>query len=468
MGGLSSGWTDSLRLADRVLRGLARGAISTFYRKIQVLDAERIPATGPLIFVGNHGNGLIDPALAMGYLPPTVRFLGKATLWKHPVVGPFMRLAGAIPIQRPNDPGANMARNQDSFQAASEHLENGGALCIFPEGMSHDEPSLLRMKTGTARIALDAASSNENLGLKVVPFGLAFSARDRFRSRVGIVIGEPILVSADGVEPTWDQVEELTRRIEKGLSAVTLNYESWRERRLVHRAVDLFYREPGRSDARPIADRLDSYRRFVEAYRTLRADHPEITTATAEAVLDYDHLLKLVGLTDRQILEPVPLRRLVSLAARSLFYLVIALPAAAVGFVLHALPWFLSRGLPRWTKQPLHQRATYAVMSGVVLVPTIWIGITVWAVRAWGWKGCWLLLLAPASGWVALRVAETTHRLWHTTRGLATMHLGRRTQQLLTERRREAQVAVARMVEIYTDPENQLPSADPANAMPSG
>ena len=439
-------WTDS------VLRLLARAACRTYYREITLVGEERIPASRPIIFVGNHGNGLIDPALAMGYLPATVRFIAKATLWKHPFVAPFVRLAAAIPIERRQDPGADMERNVNAFRAAIDLLCGGGMLCIFPEGMSHGEPSLQRMKTGTARIALETATESPGLELMIVPFGLAFSRRDRFRSRAGLVFGDPISVTAAPPDLPWSEVESLTAEIENGLQAVTLNYSSWHEHRLVRRAVDLFLRDPGRSGQRPIANRLNTHRLFVTAYRELQSEHPAETAAAAAAVLEYDRLLTLVGLTDRQVLEPVPLSRLLSLATRSLAYLLIAMPLAAIGFVIHALPYAVARYLPRLTRQPLHQRASWSVMSGVFLVPAIWIGLTVLAVRAWGWWGCLVLVLAPLSGWAALRVAETLHRLWRTTQGLLITHLASSTRQTLLDRRREAQRAVADLAEIYTGP----------------
>ncbi len=435
---------------DRILRLLARAACRTYYREITLVGEERVPESRPIIFVGNHGNGLIDPALAMGFLPPTVRFIAKATLWKHPFVAPFVRLAAAIPIERRQDPGADMERNVDAFRAAIDLLSGGGMLCIFPEGMSHGEPSLQRMKTGTARIALETAHGKPELKLTIVPFGLAFSRRDRFRSRVGLVFGDPIAVTVSGPDPSWDEVESLTGEIECGLQAVTLNYSSWHEHRLVRRAVDLFLREPGRSGQRPLANRLNTHRLFVAAYRELQTEHPAETAAAAEAVLDYDRLLDLVGMTDRQVLEPVPLSRLLSLTGRSLAYLLIAMPLAAVGFVTHALPYVVARYLPRLARLPLHQRASWSVMSGVFLVPAIWVGLTVVAIRAWGWWGCLVLVVAPLSGWAALRVAETLHRLWCTTQGLLITHLASSTRQTLLDRRREAQRAVADLAEIYT------------------
>ena len=67
---------------DRFVRGLARTVLRIFFRRVEIVGEENVPERGPLLFVGNHPNSLIDPFLAVAYLPRTPRFLAKATLWK--------------------------------------------------------------------------------------------------------------------------------------------------------------------------------------------------------------------------------------------------------------------------------------------------------------------------------------------------------------------------------------------------
>ena len=66
------------------------------------------------------------------------------------------------------------------------------------------------LKTGAARIALDAAS--RGLPPAIVPVGLYFVRKWAFRSRVIVVYGQPFEVdSADRAEgPTMDAVRRLT------------------------------------------------------------------------------------------------------------------------------------------------------------------------------------------------------------------------------------------------------------------
>ena len=70
-------------------------------------------------------------------------------------------------------------------------LGEGGAIGIFPEGLSHDESQLARLKTGAARLALGGAQRTRQ-PIQIVPCGLTFIHPKRFRSRVLVQFGPPI------------------------------------------------------------------------------------------------------------------------------------------------------------------------------------------------------------------------------------------------------------------------------------
>src|SRR5215813_6137004 len=97
-----------LARASRLLLGL-------FYRRIDVVGLSRVPPTGPLVVVANHHNALVDPMLLLGTLPRTLRPIAKAPLFSHPVLGPLLRLAGAILVHRRQESDGDPERNAAAF-----------------------------------------------------------------------------------------------------------------------------------------------------------------------------------------------------------------------------------------------------------------------------------------------------------------------------------------------------------------
>src|SRR5262249_33104026 len=145
------------RWLDRVARALARILLAIFFRSAEAQGLERVAARGPVLFVANHGNALIDPLVLVALLPRLPRFLAKHTLWSNPAVRPLPALAGALPVYRAQE--GDTSRNQETFARCYAELARGGAVALFPEGISHDQPELQPLKTGAARIALGARAA---------------------------------------------------------------------------------------------------------------------------------------------------------------------------------------------------------------------------------------------------------------------------------------------------------------------
>jgi len=138
------------------VRGLARTLLSLFYRRVEVVGAARLPPRGPLIVAANRQNALVDPMLLLAAVPRALVPLAKAPLFRNPIIGPFLKLAGAIPVTRRQDARGAAMDNESMFRATGRTLGEGGAILIFPEGVSQPEPALMPLRTGAARILLGA------------------------------------------------------------------------------------------------------------------------------------------------------------------------------------------------------------------------------------------------------------------------------------------------------------------------
>src|SRR5688500_245580 len=178
------------RLADRFVRLIARTATLGWFRAVEVTGLERIPRTGPVLLVANHHGGFVDPALLLATVPRPVRFVAMASLFRMLRLGPLLALAGAIPVHRARDAegnGTEPGRNVDAFAACFAHLRDGGAIGIFPEGQASDEPHLLPVRTGAARIALGAHAGGA-MGVGIVPVSPIDEDKTRARSHASVPV----------------------------------------------------------------------------------------------------------------------------------------------------------------------------------------------------------------------------------------------------------------------------------------
>ena len=98
------------------VRAVVALALRLFYR-VKV-NAPASEPEGPVIFVGNHPNGLIDPALVFILSRRHVTFLAKAPLFRMPVIGWLLKGLGALPVYRKQDDPSQMGRNEGTLEAA--------------------------------------------------------------------------------------------------------------------------------------------------------------------------------------------------------------------------------------------------------------------------------------------------------------------------------------------------------------
>lgn len=205
------------------LRWIAGIALHWFYSDIRVIGHRNVPASGPIIVAANHPNALVDALVAGWILPRRLSITAKATLVENPVLAILFRMLGIVPLRRVSDEQKKQLegtldpiRNAGAFQRVMEVLAEAGVVLIFPEGKSHNEPMLAPLRSGLARIALQARDEQGIVGLQVLPLGLKFQAKGEPNSTVVAEFGEPIRVD----ELSGITVEQLTADVERRLRAV--------------------------------------------------------------------------------------------------------------------------------------------------------------------------------------------------------------------------------------------------------
>jgi glycerol-3-phosphate O-acyltransferase / dihydroxyacetone phosphate acyltransferase len=440
--------------ARRLIHLLLSLALMLFFRRIETYGAGRVPQAEPLVFVLNHPNGLIDPALVFCALPRRISFLAKSTLFPLPFIGRLLRTVEALPVYRRADPEEDTTQNRETFRRCRELLRRNRCIAIFPEGRSHDSPRLLPVKTGAARIALGALSARgdgvspagDSLeSLKIIPVGLYYTAKTSFRGEALIRFGEALEVravtpDADG-EPPREAVRELSARIESALLEVTLNAEDDEELEAVVRAEQLFSSiYEGLNFRQQLSAEFELRRRFAEALARGTRAAPDGGEELRARLLRYEEELGSFGIVAENL----------SVLAHSRWevfrhfilrgaVLLLLLPLTLAGALLHLPAYLLSTLCSRvYRKHGVDDIApTVKILVAILLVPLTWL---LAALAAYLWIGVGAALVVfPAAivcGYVAMRSLETLYdmRGWFKA-ALLLLRRRRHFLRLLLERR---------------------------------
>ena len=437
-----------------LLLPLLRRVLRIFFRRIEVTGAERVPQTGPVIFVLNHPNGLIDPAFLLCLAPRRVSFLAKAPLFRMPIIGAICRAFEAIPVQRRQDPESDLSKNAETFETARAVLLRGGTIAVFPEGGSHSDPKLRPLKTGTARIALGAAAAlPPDLVIQIVPVGLYYRAKQTFRSVALLHFGNPFPVEriplAAGAGPPAEPVRELTARLEEALRALTLEAEEVSVHTLVARAQHVFTAVDDTAERLPsLAHEFALRRRFLVGYDVARRYWPERAARLQGRLERYEAALDAAGLDARHLApRRYGWRRVASYALKSVVFLTLGLPATLLGGLInypaYRVVGWVATGVTKGEEDAL---ATVKVLAATLLFPLTWMAVVA---VVWLWRGAWAVALIapllPLTGYVALHVAERFDRVLGATRAFFILLFRRRAFLRFTAERNEIQREIAEL-----------------------
>lgn len=145
---------------------------------LRYVGRKNVPKDTTVIYASNH-RSYADPPLLGAGCKGKFAFMAKEELFKNKLFAWLIRSLGAFPVSRGRG-------DTSTIDTAVERLNSGRSLMIFPEGTRSKDGKVGKGHTGAALIAARS-------GKPVIPVGIVYGEKLRFRTKLTVKFGEPIM-----------------------------------------------------------------------------------------------------------------------------------------------------------------------------------------------------------------------------------------------------------------------------------
>lgn len=156
--------------------------------RIEMQGLENLQPGQNYIFMSNHVSNL-DPPVLIPSIPGRCSVLVKKELFRIPILGTGMRLADLVPVDRRDREAAI-----ESVRTATDVLQRGLHMVIYPEGTRSTDGRLLPFKKGPFHLAMDS-------GVPVIPVTLLGTFEIWPKTRFALRTGTAIIVLHPPINP---------------------------------------------------------------------------------------------------------------------------------------------------------------------------------------------------------------------------------------------------------------------------
>ena len=356
-------------------------ALKLFFNEVTIQNREKVPQNSPVIFVANHPNFFMDPLIVGSCCPRVLHFFAKSTIFSSRFKNFILHKLNLIPIYRKIDDEANMGKNVDSFIKGYEILEKNGAFLIFPEGISMGRRVLEKLKTGAARIGLEAEARNHfSLNCCIIPVGISYSDLVRFRSDIMVRFGEPIFLKDFQKEYRSNEkqtVKILTGKIEGALNGLT-NYLQNEEVEDIVDGLELIYKMELMTEmGMELEDRNDDFltsKLLTDAVQWYNENDPPMVEEFRKKLNAYLGLLRKLDIRD-EFLDPARQEAQNWGKTKTIIFLLLGSPLLIWGLITNYIPYKVPRMLVDLGKTHSSEMASWKLAYGFIMF-IIYYGIS--------------------------------------------------------------------------------------------
>lgn len=443
-----------LKPLQMIWSSFCRRVVAVFYRRCETDGLELFPASGAVLLCANHANALADAVIIQAVLPRLVHPLARSGLFKNWLLKPVMAIMQAVPVYRRQDNDGDTSANVDSFQRCYDTFKAGEIILIFPEGLSHSDPGLRPIKTGAARMALGAME--RNIPVTVLPIGLNFSNKGKFRSNVFIKIGTPVDLLSHPANQEETTVRAMTSDIQDAIESVTISVDEAEDLDFLKQVERFFAMRHGKYRRRDMALRFRALKKINTAYQHLLETAPEQLQKLKRKLHQFDRLCQTCRVNSYHITVRYSPGLVTRFILRSLFILLVVLPVGIWGIINSFIPFLLTRYLARKLTRGTDQYDTAKMALGLFLFLLFWVGQTGW--MSFYLNTTMLLLYAfslPVSAGAAIFALRERQHIWDNLRVFFLFVRRKKLKRYLEARRKELERELARLVRLAKRPRGQ-------------
>ncbi|WP_281613509.1 1-acyl-sn-glycerol-3-phosphate acyltransferase [Flammeovirga sp. SubArs3] len=394
-----------------------------FY-KIEKNGWENIPDNKPIIFAVTHPLMYVDAVVLGCSFNRPLHFITKSTVFNTKFKRWLFGKMNMIPVVRKQDgPKGGKFSNKDMFINCIKTLEQNNCILIFSEGTSIWERKLRELKTGTARIALEAENENDfNLGVHIVPVALNYTYVTSYFPSVSIDVAPAIDVhqyKEQFKENPSLVAKEITTTIRERILERYFTIEDSSHEDLIKDAVVMYNETPKEGWSRK--NSLKKYfDRLIAAEHIIQNTKDQSTlNALKENIINYNHQLKKRKIQDFSLWKTrVSWTAPITLLLRMALHLVV-LPIQVSSWLFNYVPYKFSKFLAQKTSKEVEVwganlivflafffSITYLITIGVIhyFYPLSW------------WVRIVLLVLFPFFTYVSFFMHETQKKLFSDVR----------------------------------------------------
>jgi len=178
-------FTTGQRWFKKVAKFLVYNCILSWFNRLQIVDHDKVPTSGPVIIAPSHRSNIDTPYIGAA-LKREQYFMTKESVFKSPFWTKFLVSLGGFPVKRGS-------LDRETLNNARDILARGDMLVVYPEGARQEGPRIKPIFEGAVWIAARA-------GAPIVPVGIGGS---HGVMPIGVKLPRPKKVVVKFGDPIW-------------------------------------------------------------------------------------------------------------------------------------------------------------------------------------------------------------------------------------------------------------------------